>query len=86
MGSFSIWHWLIVLAVVLLFFGAGRLPSVMGDLAKCIKSFKAGMRDDEAEEKPETPKAITRDDGPNPALHAGDRAGTVSPRDENLRG
>jgi sec-independent protein translocase protein TatA len=47
MGSFSIWHWLVVLAVVLLFFGAGRLPNVMGDLAKGIKNFKSGLREGE---------------------------------------
>jgi sec-independent protein translocase protein TatA len=46
MGSFSIWHWLLVLAVVLIFFGAGKLPRVMGDLAKGIKNFKSGMRDE----------------------------------------
>ena len=49
MGSFSMWHWMIVLAVILIVFGAGKLPHVMGDLAKGIKQFKAGMRDDEDE-------------------------------------
>ncbi|MBI3515112.1 MAG: twin-arginine translocase TatA/TatE family subunit [Proteobacteria bacterium] len=47
MGSLSIWHLLIVLAVVMVLFGAGRIPRVMGDLAKGIKSFKAGMKDEE---------------------------------------
>lgn len=47
MGSFSIWHWLIVLVVVLLLFGRGKIPELMGDLAKGIKSFKKGMADDE---------------------------------------
>ncbi|KAA0970693.1 twin-arginine translocase TatA/TatE family subunit [Aureimonas fodinaquatilis] len=47
MGSFSIWHWLIVLAVVLLLFGRGKIPELMGDVAKGIKSFKKGMTDDE---------------------------------------
>lgn len=47
MGSMSIWHWLIVLAVVLLMFGAGRLPRVMGDFAKGIKAFKSGMKEGE---------------------------------------
>ncbi|PWC49297.1 twin-arginine translocase TatA/TatE family subunit [Azospirillum melinis] len=46
MGSFSIWHWIIVLLIVLLLFGAGKLPKVMGDLAKGVKSFKAGLQDD----------------------------------------
>ena len=48
MGSFSIWHWLIVLVVVLLLFGRGKIPELMGDMAKGIKSFKKGMSDDEA--------------------------------------
>ncbi len=51
MGSFSIWHWLIVLVVVLLLFGRGKIPELMGDMAKGIKSFKKGMADDD--EKPE---------------------------------
>lgn len=48
MGSFSIWHWLIVLAVVLLLFGRGKIPELMGDVAKGIKNFKKGMSDEEA--------------------------------------
>ncbi|MHB2264704.1 twin-arginine translocase TatA/TatE family subunit [Aliihoeflea sp. PC F10.4] len=47
MGSFSVWHWLIVLVVVLLLFGRGKIPELMGDMAKGIKSFKKGMADDE---------------------------------------
>lgn len=47
MGSFSIWHWLIVLAVVLLLFGRGKIPELMGDVAKGIKNFKSGMSEDE---------------------------------------
>ncbi len=46
MGSFSIFHWLLVLAVILILFGAGKLPSVMGDLAKGIKAFRSGLKDD----------------------------------------
>jgi sec-independent protein translocase protein TatA len=45
MGGLSIWHWLIVLVVVLLIFG-NRLPRAMGDLAKGIKNFKSGLQDD----------------------------------------
>ncbi len=48
MGSFSIWHWLIVLAVVLLLFGRGKIPELMGDVAKGIKNFKSGMSDEDA--------------------------------------
>lgn len=43
----SIWHLLIVLAVVIVICGAGRLPQVMGDLGKEIRSFKAGMNTDD---------------------------------------
>lgn len=46
MGEFSIWHWLIVLAVVLLLFGGGKVSGLMGDLAKGIKAFKQTMADD----------------------------------------
>ncbi len=45
MGSFSIMHWLVVLLVVLLLFGAGKLPRLMGDVARGIKSFKKEMHD-----------------------------------------
>jgi len=50
MGSLSVWHWLIFLAVALLFFGGGgKISAVMGDFAKGIKSFKKGLQDDEAD-------------------------------------
>ncbi|HET6468642.1 MAG TPA: twin-arginine translocase TatA/TatE family subunit [Geminicoccaceae bacterium] len=47
MGTFSITHWLVVLAIILIVFGAGKLPRVMGDFAKGIKAFKSGMKDDD---------------------------------------
>jgi sec-independent protein translocase protein TatA len=46
MGSFSIWHWLVVLLVVLLLFGSGKVSNLMGDFAKGIKSFKKNMAED----------------------------------------
>lgn len=50
MGSFSIWHWLIVLAVVLLLFGGrGKISSLMGDFGKGLKAFKKGVGPDEAD-------------------------------------
>lgn len=56
MGGFgSIWHWIIVLVIVLLLFGAGKLPRLMGDMAKGVKAFKAGLKDEDeakAEAKP----------------------------------
>jgi sec-independent protein translocase protein TatA len=50
MGSFSIWHWLIVLVVVLLLFGRGKIPELMGDMAKGIRNFRKGMTEEEAAE------------------------------------
>ena len=62
MGSFSMWHWLIVLAIVLLLFGRGKIPELMGDVAKGIKAFKKGMAEDEtpppAAQQPADPKVI----------------------------
>jgi sec-independent protein translocase protein TatA len=65
MGSFSIWHWLIVLAVVLVLFGGGgKVSRLMGDFGKGLKNFKKSMKEDEdsTDEKKEieedaTPKA-----------------------------
>ena len=48
MGSFSIWHWLIVLAVVLLLFGGrGKISQLMGDFGKGLKAFKKGVSPEE---------------------------------------
>lgn len=65
MGGLSIWHWLIFLVVALLLFGgSGKISSIMGDVAKGIKSFKKGMAEDESEPpaadpfKKEEPKAL----------------------------
>ena len=44
MGSFSIWHWLIVLAVVVVIFGTKKLRNVGGDLGAAVKGFKDGMK------------------------------------------
>ena len=46
MGSFSIWHWLVVLLVVLLLFGGNKVSGLMGDFAKGIKAFKKNMADE----------------------------------------
>ena len=59
MGSFRIWHWIVVIAVVLLLFGCGKISELMGDVAQGIKAFKKGMSDDEkAEAKDEPSKTI----------------------------
>jgi sec-independent protein translocase protein TatA len=52
MGSFSLMHWIVVLAIILILFGAGKLPRVMGDFAKGIKAFKAGMKEEDEAETP----------------------------------
>jgi len=49
MGSISIWHWLIVLAVIMLVFGTGKLGSVGADLGQAIKGFRDGVRDEPAQ-------------------------------------
>ncbi|KPF97674.1 preprotein translocase subunit TatA [Rhodopseudomonas sp. AAP120] len=59
MGSLSIWHWIVVIAIVLLLFGRGKISDLMGDVAQGIKSFKKGLQDDEkTAEKPEPVKSI----------------------------
>jgi sec-independent protein translocase protein TatA len=47
MGSFSIWHWLIVLVIVLLIFGTKKLRNMGSDLGGAVKGFKDGMKSDE---------------------------------------
>ena len=65
MGTFSVWHWLIVLAVVLVLFGGGgKISRLMGDFGKGLKSFKKGMKDEEAaaeDAAEEAPKVINAD-------------------------
>jgi sec-independent protein translocase protein TatA len=52
MGSFSLWHWLVVLVIVLVLFGGrGKISSIMGDLAQGIKAFKKNMKDDSKEQQ-----------------------------------
>ena len=79
MGMHSIWHWLIVLLVVVLLFGAGRISGVMGDLGKGLKSFKKGMADDEddAPAAAAKPKARISDE-----RTAEERAATTVDRDK----
>lgn len=61
MGSFSIWHWLVVLLIVVLVFGTKKLKNIGGDLGGAVKGFKDGMKDGGAaaadESKPAAPAA-----------------------------
>ena len=66
MGSMSLMHWLVVLAIVLVLFGAGKLPRVMGDFAKGIKAFKAGMAEEDPPAAGPPPAQVT----PPPAAAA----------------
>ena len=62
MGSFSIWHWLIVLAVALLLFGGGgKIKKIMGDMGSGITAFKKGLKDGEAPKDAPAAKAIDDD-------------------------
>ncbi|HEV8028670.1 MAG TPA: twin-arginine translocase TatA/TatE family subunit [Stellaceae bacterium] len=48
MGGLSLWHWLVIIAVVaVLFGGKGKISNLMGDFAKGIKAFKSGMKEEE---------------------------------------
>ena len=47
MGSFSLWHWLVVLVIVMVLFGRGRVADIMGEFGKGLKSFKHGMKDED---------------------------------------
>jgi sec-independent protein translocase protein TatA len=55
MGSFSIWHWLIVLAIVVLIFGTKKLSNIGKDLGSAVRGFKEGVKGAEEEEKPAAP-------------------------------
>jgi sec-independent protein translocase protein TatA len=64
MGSLSIWHWMLFLAVVLLLFGGrGKISELMGDFAQGIKSFKKGMADDETAKSEPDPKSLDHQSG-----------------------
>ena len=64
MGSFSIWHWLIVLVIVMLVFGTKKLRNIGSDLGGAVKGFKDGMKDGSAE----TPKQVeTQQAGTTPS-------------------
>jgi len=69
MGSFSIWHWLIVLAIVLVVFGGkGKLSNLLGDLGQGVKNFKKGLASDEdAPAAPTAQPRVLSADAPEPA-------------------
>ncbi|MGI8527189.1 MAG: twin-arginine translocase TatA/TatE family subunit [Pseudolabrys sp.] len=80
MGSFSIWHWIIVAVVVMLLFGGrGKISSLMGDFAQGIKAFKKGMAEDDKTAEPVVdPKTIDHQAPPASVAADKSRSGTVS--------
>ena len=60
MGSFSIWHWLVVLLIVVMIFGTKKLKNIGADLGGAVKGFKEGMKDGTAapEEAPAAPSQV----------------------------
>ena len=70
MGSFSLMHWIVVLAIIVILFGAGKLPRMMGDFARGIKTFKEGMKEEDEPEAAASPAHL---------LPPGTAAGSVVP-------
>ena len=60
MGSFSIWHWLVVLVIIVLVFGTKKLGSVGKDLGSAVKGFKDGLKEGEEGEKKPAEKEVGR--------------------------
>jgi sec-independent protein translocase protein TatA len=87
MGSMSLWHWIVVIAVVLLLFGRGKISELMGDMAQGIKAFKKGMSEDEkaaAAEPAKNEPVKTIDHQPAPAAGTAPSA-DLKPRAETER-
>jgi len=58
MGSFSIWHWLVVLVIVMLVFGTKKLGNIGSDLGKAVKGFKEGIKSEEEKSVAQTPAQV----------------------------
>ena len=94
MGGLSIWHILILAILLLLVFGGNRFSSMMGDVAKGIKSFKHGMADEDDDKmrrydeqrRNEPPRRLSRDDiGPQEPIDVTPRREEPAPRDDEAR-
>ena len=64
MGSFSIWHWLVVLLIVVLVFGTKKLKNMGGDLGGAVKGFKDGMKDGTSSTAEVPPSQVTASQAP----------------------
>ena len=93
MGSFSIWHILILAILVLLLFGGNRFSSMMGDMAKGIKSFKQGMADEDDEKmrrydeqrRNDPPRQLPREQEPIDVTPRPAEPAAPPPRDDEVR-
>jgi len=83
MGTFSIWHWVIVLIVVLLLFGAGKIPRLMGDVAKGVKAFKKGLAEEDDSGESGDRKKL---EGDTAQASKADAAGADKKKDEAASG
>lgn len=84
MGSFSIWHWLVVLVVVLVLFGGGgKLSRLMGDMARGITAFKKGLKENDAADSADDAKAI---EGNTAKAEAAVRPPESAKKDETAKG
>jgi len=79
MGSMSLLHWIVVIGVVLLLFGRGKISELMGDVAQGIKAFKKGMSEDESAkiEPSKTEPVKTLDHQPPADATASGRVGSL---------
>jgi sec-independent protein translocase protein TatA len=77
--SIGIWQVVLILLIVLIIFGAGKLPKVMGDVAKGVKSFKSGLKDDEEETATEAPRVVHTHTAPTATPAPGQTVPTGSP-------
>jgi sec-independent protein translocase protein TatA len=77
--SIGIWQVVLILLIVLIIFGAGKLPKVMGDVAKGVKSFKSGLKDDDEEAAVEQPRVVHTNTVPPAAPVPGQTVPTGSP-------
>ena len=93
MGGFSIWHILIFAIILLLLFGGNRFSAMMGDVAKGLKSFKAGMADEDEdkrrrydEQRKSDPRQLPRDQDPIEVTPSpSENAAPPPPRDDEAR-
>ena len=90
MGTFSIWHWLIVLAVVIILFGGGgKISRLMGDFGKGLKAFKknvkdgGGEADDAGDDATAQPKVLQSETGKTESVSPKAEAETTSPKQNN---